>query len=213
MSEDNTADISRPDPTLIRQAASYPSATLHEAMGRKGALPYEIKPIAPNMKLCGPAVTVSCPPMENLAIHRAIYMTQPGDVLVVAVGGAHGGGYWGEVMTCAAQHRGISGLVIDGCVRDKALIQEMGFPVFSRGLSIRGTLKNEEGTINSPLSIGNIVITPGDLIVGDDDGVVVVPRQKIREAIEASQKREQKEEQFMKELAAGKSTLELLGLK
>lgn len=213
MSDTNPSPISRPDPELIRRATSYPSATLHEAMGRKGAFPNVIKPIGPGMMVCGPALTVSCPPMENLAIHRAIYMAEPGDVLVVTVGRGYEGGYWGEIMTFAAQQRKIAGLIIDGCVRDKSLIQEMKFPVFSRGLCIRGTVKNQEGTINQPVAIGNVVITPGDLIVGDDDGVVVVPRQDILETIDASEKREQKEEQFIKELAKGKSTLELLGLK
>jgi 4-hydroxy-4-methyl-2-oxoglutarate aldolase len=213
MPDTKVPNISRPDAALVQGAATYPSATLHEAIGRRGALPHDIKPIASKMKVCGPAITVNCPPMENLAIHRAIYMAQPGDVLVVTVGGAYGGGYWGEIMTFAAQQRKIAGLVIDGCVRDKTLIEEMGFPVFSRGLSIWGTVKNQEGTVNAPISIGGVVITSGDLVVGDDDGLVVVPRQEIATAIEASEQREQKEEQFMKELAKGKSTLELLGLK
>ena len=212
MAETN-ADFTRPDPTLIRRAASFPSATLHEAMGRKGAFPHDIKPIAPKMTLCGPALTVSCPPMDNLGIHRAIYLAQPGDVLVVRVGGGYEGGYWGEIMTFAAQQRGIAGLVIDGCVRDRDLIEEMGFPVFSRGLAIHGTIKKEKGVINRPLKIGEVLINPGDLLVGDSDGVVLVPQSEISRAIEASQQREDKEDQYKKELAEGKSTLEIIGLK
>ena len=213
MSDGHDTNLPRPDHALIARAATYPTATLHEAMGRKGALPHEIKPIASKMKICGPAVTVRCPAMQNLAIHRAIYRARPGDVLVVTVSGAYAGGYWGEIMTYAAQQRKIAGLVIDGCVRDKALIESMSFPVFARGLSIRGTLKDEEGAITEPVAIGDVVISPGDLIVGDEDGLVVVPHLEIWTAIEASEKREQKEEQFMKELEAGKSTLEILGLK
>ncbi len=212
MAETN-ADFTRPDPTLIRRAASFPSATFHEAMGRKGAFPHDIKPIAPKMNLCGPALTVSCPPMDNLGIHRAIYLAQPGDVLVVSVGGGYEGGYWGEIMTFAAQQRGIAGLVIDGCVRDRDLIEEMGFSVFSRGLAIHGTIKKEKGVINSPLMIGEILINPGDLLVGDSDGVVLVPQSEISRAVEASQQREDKEDQYKKELAEGKSTLEIIGLK
>ncbi len=212
MAETN-ADFTRPDPTLIRRAASFPSATLHEAMGRKGAFPHDIKPIAPKMTLCGPALTVSCPPMDNLGIHRAIYLAQPGDVLVVSVGGGYEGGYWGEIMTFAAQQRGIAGLVIDGCVRDRDLIEEMGFSVFSRGLAIHGTIKKEKGVINSPLMIGEILINPGDLLVGDSDGVVLVPQSEISRAVEASQQREDKEDQYKKELPEGKSTLEIIGLK
>jgi len=212
MAETN-ADFTRPDPALIRRAASFPSATLHEAMGRKGALPHDIKPIAPNMTLYGPALTVSCPPMDNLGIHRAIYLAEPGDVLVVSVGGGYEGGYWGEIMTFAAQQRKIAGLIIDGCVRDRDLIEEMGFPVFSRGLAIHGTIKKEKGVINSPLKIGEVLINSGDLLVGDSDGVVMVPQSEISQAIEASQQREDKEDDYKKELAAGKSTLEIIGLK
>ena len=212
MAETN-ADFTRPDPALIRRAASFPSATLHEAMGRMGALPHDIKPIAPKMTLCGPALTVSCPPMDNLGIHRAIYLAQPRDVLVVIVSEGYEVGYWGEIMTFAAQQRGIAGLVIDGCVRDRDLIEEMGFPVFSRGLAIHGTIKKEKGIINSPLMIGEILINPGDLLVGDSDGVVLVSQSEISPAIEASQQREDKEDQYKKELAEGKSTLEIIGLK
>ncbi len=212
MAETN-ADFARPDPALIRRAASFPSATLHEAMGRKGALPHDIKPIAPMMTLCGPALTVSCPPMDNLGIHRAIYLAEPGDVLVVSVGGGYEGGYWGEIMTFAAQQRKIAGLIIDGCVRDRDLIEEMGFPVFSRGLAIHGTIKKEKGVINSPLKIGEVLINSGDLLLGDSDGVVMVPQSEISQAIEASQQREDKEDDYKKELAAGKSTLEIIGLK
>lgn len=212
MAETNT-DFTRPDPALIRRAASFPSATLHEAMGRKGALPHDIKPIAPKMTLCGPALTVSCPPMDNLGIHRAIYLAQPGDVLVVSVSGGYEGGYWGEIMTFAAQQRKIAGLIIDGCVRDRDLIEEMGFSVFSRGLAIHGTIKKEKGVINSPLKIGEVLINAGDLLVGDSDGVVLVPQSEISQAIEASQQREEKEDDYKKQLAEGKSTLEIIGLK
>jgi 4-hydroxy-4-methyl-2-oxoglutarate aldolase len=212
MAETNT-DFTRPDPALIRRAASFPSATLHEAMGRKGALPHDIKPIAPKMTLCGPALTVSCPPMDNLGIHRAIYLAEPGDVLVVSVGGGYEGGYWGEIMTFAAQQRKIAGLIIDGCVRDRDLIEEMGFSVFSRGLAIHGTIKKEKGVINSPLKIGEVLINAGDLLVGDSDGVVLVPQSEISQAIEASQQREDKEDDYKKQLAEGKSTLEIIGLK
>ena len=212
MAETN-ADFNRPDPALIRRAATFPSATLHEAMGRKGALPHDIKPIAPKMTLCGPALTVSCPPMDNLGIHRAIYLAEPGDVLVVSVGGGYEGGYWGEIMTFAAQQRKIAGLIIDGCVRARDLIEEMGFPVFSRGLAIHGTIKKEKGVINSPLKIGEVLINPGDLLLGDSDGVVLVSQSEISQAIEASQQREDKEDDYKTELAAGKSTLEIIGLK
>lgn len=206
-----TKEILRPDRSVIQRASTFSSATLHEAMGKRGALSYGIKPLAPDMKLCGPAVTVGSPPIDNLMVHRAIYVAQAGDILVVWVGGGYEAGYWGEIMTCAAKQRGIAGLVIDGCVRDGALIQEMSFPVFSRGLSIRGTNKHGGGKINDPLTLGDVTIHPGDLIVGDGDGVVVVPRLEIPQVLEAAQKREEKEEEIKKELARGKTTLEIYG--
>ncbi|MGH7828853.1 MAG: 4-carboxy-4-hydroxy-2-oxoadipate aldolase/oxaloacetate decarboxylase [Candidatus Binatia bacterium] len=204
-------DIERPEAALVKRAAVFSSATLHEAMGRKGALPYGIKPIHPDMRLCGPAVTVSSSPIDNLMIHRAIYVAQPGDILVVVVGGHYEAGYFGEIMTYAAQQRGIAGFVIDGCVRDAALIHQMGFPVFARGLSIRGTKKEGVGHINQRITIGEIVISPGDLIAGDGDGLVVVPREEVSRAVAEAQKREEKEEHFKQELAGGKTTLDLYG--
>jgi 4-hydroxy-4-methyl-2-oxoglutarate aldolase len=203
--------FNRSDPDLVRRAAGFSSATLHEAMGRRGALSYGIKPIFPDMKLCGPVLTVSSPPVDNLTIHKAIYKAQEGDILLVVVGGVYEAGYWGEIMATAAQARGIAGLVIDGCVRDADLIHEMGFPVFSRGLSIRGTNKRGGGTINAPLFMDGTVVHPGDLIVGDRDGVVVVPAAEIAQVLEEARKREEKEEKIMKELRAGKTTLELYG--
>jgi 4-hydroxy-4-methyl-2-oxoglutarate aldolase len=206
-----TQEVARPEPALIQRAASFSSATLHEAMGRRGSLPYGIKPITPEMKLCGPAITVSSPPMDNLMLHKAIYVAQSGDILVAVVGGGYEAGYWGEIMTCAAQKRGVAGVVIDGCARDGELIHSIGFPVFSRGLSIRGTNKEGMGLINHPITIGEIVITPGDLIVGDGDGVVVVPHQEISQVLDEAQKREEKEERIKKDLSAGKTTLEIYG--
>ncbi|HYY24640.1 MAG TPA: 4-carboxy-4-hydroxy-2-oxoadipate aldolase/oxaloacetate decarboxylase [Candidatus Udaeobacter sp.] len=195
----------------LQRVSRYGSATLHEATGRKGALPHSIKPINPTMKICGPAVTVSSPPIDNLMLHQALYVAQPGTVLVVDVNRGYEAGYWGEIMTVAAQQRKIAGLVIDGCVRDADLIEKLGFPVFSRGLSIRGTDKKGGGHINSPIVIGDVTVHPGDLVVGDRDGVVVIPSEEIHSTLEASQKREAKEDQIMKELAAGKSTLEIYG--
>ena len=197
------------DPTIISRAIGYGTATLHEAMGRKGALPHHIKPISSRTKLAGPAVTVNSPPMDNLMLHQALYVAEPGTVLVVEVNRGYEGGYWGEIMTIAAQQRKIAGLVIDGCVRDADLIEQLGFPVFSRGLSVRGTDKQGGGHINSPIDVGDITIHPGDLVVGDRDGVVVVPAGEIASTLEAAQKREAKEAQTKKDLLAGKSTLEI----
>jgi 4-hydroxy-4-methyl-2-oxoglutarate aldolase len=201
--------MSQIDPTIISRALHFGTATLHEAIGKKGALPHRIKPIAPGMKLCGAAVTVTSPPMDNLMLHQALYVADPGTVLVVEVNRGYEGGYWGEIMTLAARQRRIAGLVIDGCVRDADSIEKLGFPVFSRGLSVRGTDKQGGGHINVPIVIGDITINPGDLVLGDRDGVIIVPAREAALAMEAAQKREAKEDQIKRDLLAGKSTLEI----
>lgn len=201
----------RPGTEQIRRAAQFSAATLLEAAGKKGALPSGIKPLAASMKICGPAVTVSSPPADNLTLHEAIYAAQPGDVLVVEVSGIHEAGYWGDIMTEAAICRGLQGLVIDGCVRDALDIQASGFPVFARGLCIRGTGKAGGGHINEPIKIGDVRIEPGDLIVGDCDGVVVIPAARVDEVLENAQKREAHENDVREQLRKGRTTLEIYG--
>ena len=198
---------------LIGEFLKQTSATVHEAMGRRGALPGAIKPISPAMRMCGPAFTVDSPPMDNLLLHQAIYAASPGDVLVVRVADYHEAGYWGEIMGVAAQARGLAGLVIDGGVRDSLELTAMGFPTFSRGLCIKGTLKHGGGALNKPLAIGSIVIEPGDIVIGDADGVVVVPRAEGHAVLEKSIQRVDKEAVIMQQLSDGKSTLEIYGLK
>lgn len=201
--------IERPAAALLGAAAKLPAATLHEAAGKIGALPCQIKPVAPGFKICGPAVTVHAPAGDNLWLHRAIYAAQAGDVLVVSVSDAYEHGYWGEIMSTAAQVRGLAGLVIDGCVRDQRLLAQIGFPVFARGLCIRGTEKDfgARGWINAPIRLGDVTVDPGDLIVGDEDGAVCIPRARIAQVIGASQAREAAEAQQLARLQAGESTL------
>ena len=165
-------------PELLAQAAKIASSTIHEAAGRIGALPSAIKAVAPGMRICGPAFPVKGPPLDNLALHFGIDEAQPGDVIIADVGGHYEGGYFGEVMCTSARARKLGGLVIDGCVRDGAELAEMGWPVFARGLAMRGTLKDLNGDlrINERIAIGEAIIEPGDLVVGDTDGVVVIPK-------------------------------------
>ena len=150
-------------------------------------------------------------PGDNLLLHKAIASATTGDVLVVNVSGHYESGYWGENMTVAAQARGLRGLVIDGCVRDADPIEALGFPVFCRGLCIHGTTKFGRGTLNQPIVICNVTIQPGDIIVGDCDGVVVVPRDRLDETISAALTREAKEANTMTKLREGKTTLEIYG--
>jgi 4-hydroxy-4-methyl-2-oxoglutarate aldolase len=205
----------RTDAALVQSAAALPAATLHEAAGRIGALPGSIRPVDPVFRISGPAVTVTCPNGDNLWIHRALCAAQPGDVLVIQTGPGADYGYWGEVMSTAARAIALGGLIIDGCVRDAPLLREIGFPVFARGLCIRGTIKDTEarGWINAPVLIGGIVIAAGDLIVGDEDGVVAVPQRIAATVIEAALAREIKEANMCRKLDAGAKTLDLLGLR
>ncbi len=209
----SSPDYTRPDAKLITAIGVFPSATIHEAMGRKGALPAAIKPVAPGMTVCGPAVTVSAKPFNNINLHRAIALAKEGDVLVVEVGGGYEGGYFGEIMATAAVARKLGGLVIDGCVRDADLLEEIGFPVFARGFAIQGTLKQDGGSVNAVITLGEVEIAPGDVVVGDRDGVVAVPQGILAEAIAASQAREDKEANTIAEIKAGKTTMELYGWK
>jgi 4-hydroxy-4-methyl-2-oxoglutarate aldolase len=206
-------DIERVGRDVAQAAAAFPTATLHEAAGKIGALPHAIKPIAMSFRLSGPALTVHSPGGDNLWLHRALYVARPGDVLVVSVSGAHNHGYWGEIMSTAARHRGLAGLVIDGCVRDGVLLETIGFPVFARGLCIRGTGKDFDarGWINAPTLFDDVTVMPGDLIVGDADGVMCVPRERAEEVVTSSGARDQAEARALDRLNAGETTLNIFG--
>ncbi|HTW88043.1 MAG TPA: RraA family protein [Candidatus Binataceae bacterium] len=196
----------------MARLARFSTATLVECLhDYSAALPSAIKPIDPRMKLCGRAVTVSTPGGDNLMLHRAIYAAQRGDVLVVEAAGQFEFGYWGDVMTQAARARKLGGLVIDGCVRDLREITASHFALFARGGCIRGTSKRGGGHLNQPIVIGDSRIEPGHFIVGDRDGVVVIPPDRAAQVIEAAAHRVKHETAMKRELAAGESTLALHG--
>ncbi|MEI6410789.1 MAG: 4-carboxy-4-hydroxy-2-oxoadipate aldolase/oxaloacetate decarboxylase [Bacteroidota bacterium] len=196
---------------MVEKLRQFSAATLHEALGKTGNLPSAIKPISQNMKICGPAYPVRTMPRDNVLLHRAYAYAQPGDVIVADCSGFYEAGYWGDLMSLGAKMRGIEGLVIDACVRDADDIEAMGFPVFSRGLCIVGTSNHGDGTLNEPIIIGNCLINPGDFIVGDRDGVVVVPQNRVEEAIEKAAAREAKEENTRLQLRAGKTSIQIYG--
>lgn len=204
-------DIERTSASVVAAAQALPTATLHEAGGRIGVLPSAIKPVAATFRVCGPAVTVHSPGGDNLWLHRALYVAQPGDVLVVHVSGDYDFGYWGEIMSCAAKARGLAGLVIDGCVRDGGILADFGLPVFARGLCIRGTGKDygARGWVNFPVVFGDLTVNAGDLIVGDTDGVVAIPRERAEEVVAAAGQREAKEAAILDRIRAGERTLEV----
>lgn len=202
------------DPHLVEAARSLDAATLHEAAGKIGVLPPAIKPVVAGFKICGTAVPVQSPGGDNLWLHRALYVAQPGDVLVIHVAGQYEHGYWGEIMSTAAKARGLAGMLIDGCVRDVTLLEQIGFPVFARGLCIRGTGKDFAalGHINAPTSFGDVTVHAGDLILGDADGVVCIPRAQVPTTLEAARKRALREAAECVQLAGNSiSTLALYG--
>ena len=168
-------------------------ATVHEAQGRVGLLSPEIRPIKAGLKLVGRAVTVFATPGDNVMIHVAMEQCEPGDVMVVAVNSRSECGYFGDLLATLMQARGIAGLVIDSGVRDLADLRQMGIPVFSRCISAQGTVKETLGDVNVPVVCGGQVINPSDLIVGDDDGVVVVRRHELDSVAQKSEAREDKE--------------------
>ena len=202
-------DIKRPPKELIELFKEIGTATVHEASGRKGAVDYAIKPITGGVRLCGPAFMVQCHPGDNLMLHKALERAQPGDVLVASVGGCYGFGYWGGLMATSAVAKKLGGLAIDGCIRDSSEIIKMGFPIFCRGFSIRGTTKTVLGLINHPTLFGGVLVQPGDLILGDDDGVVVVERMECEAVLEKSIKRIEAEKLKSEKLKAGVTSVEL----
>lgn len=206
------SNIERVSKDLVEALSRYGTPTICESNGGKGALAHYIRPIRPGMKLCGSVVTVMTHPGDNLMVHKAIYVAQPGDVLLVHTSSCLEAGFWGGIMTTAAIQRKIAGLVTDGAVRDTDEIERIGFPVFSQAISMKGTTKAHLGTINHPISFGDVRVEPGDIIVGDSDGVVVVSRQNIPGVLKLAGQREDKEQKITAELQRGKTTLELYGL-
>jgi 4-hydroxy-4-methyl-2-oxoglutarate aldolase len=203
--------IQRVPKELVEKYKRLSSATIYEASGAKGALSSRMKPISPDMTVCGPAVTVKVKPRDNLLLHKAIYVARSGDVLVADAEGFTEAGAWGEIMAVAAKARGIAGFVFHGAVRDCQAMSELGFPVFCCAVSIKTTEKISLGWINHPLILDNVEIRPGDLIFGDRDGVVVVSREEAEDVLEKSLAREEKEKKIKERLRKGESTLDIYG--
>lgn len=190
------------------------SASLHEAAGRAGALPSHIKPLCSRMTLAGPALPVRCPPGDNLWIHRALLEARPGDILVVDCGSGDEFGYWGEIMATSALAQGVAGLVITGGVRDSLALIELGLPTFSGRVCIRGTGKDPagDGAVGAPVTIGDVLIRKGDLIVGDADGVLALAAADAAQTVASARERDRKEIEILARVRAGEPTLEVYNL-
>jgi len=205
--------IERTPLELVDALAPIGTATVHEAMGRRGYLGADITPIQTDVRVAGTAVTVLCHPGDNGMIHAAVEQCRPGDVMVVAhtAPSTHGG--FGDLLATSVMARGVRGLVTDAGVRDTADLREMGFPVWSQHVSCQGTVKNTPGSVNVPIRIGEELVNPGDVVCADDDGVVVVARAEAAWALEQSQARLEKEEASRRKLEAGELGLDFYGLR
>lgn len=196
----------------MEQLLKLGTSTLCEASGQSNiSFTTKLRPAWPGARMAGPAWPVVCAPGDNLAIHHGLASAPEGSVLIVDGAGVETG-YWGEVLTVQAQYAKLAGLVINGCVRDVDAIQARGFPVFARGISMVGTVKACAPSWGSTMNMLGVEVAPGDMIIADTDGVVVLPKAHFDRTVEAAVAREEKEARFLERLAEGATTLELMGL-
>lgn len=205
--------IDRSSPDVIDQLAPIGTATVHEAIGRRGFAGADLTPIQQGTRIAGSAVTVLSHPGDNLMIHAAVEVCQPGDVLVVTTTAPSTHGMFGDLLATSLMVRGVRGLIIDAGVRDTADLREMGFPVWARHIGCQGTVKNTPGSVNVPVVLGGLTVNPGDVVCADDDGVVIVDRGEAEWALGKSNDRLAKEEATRAQLESGELGLDFYGLR
>jgi 4-hydroxy-4-methyl-2-oxoglutarate aldolase len=213
MSHQVVRRIRRPETEVVRVLGELGVATVHEAQGRSGLMRPYMRPIYSSAKLTGTAVTVSCQPGDNLMIHAAVEVCEPGDVLVVAPTSESTDGMFGELLGVSCRAHGIVGLIVDAGVRDTADLTVMQFPVWAKCVSAQGTVKASAGSVNVPIVCAGAIVNPGDVVVGDADGVVVVPRQTAAEIAKLGEQRRAKEEKTRERLGKGELGVDFYDLR
>lgn len=206
-------NIQRAEAALVDELNRFGVATIHEAQGRKGLFAASIRPIQQGSVISGSAITVLVAPGDNWMFHVAVEQCRPGDILVVAPSSPCTDGYFGDLLATSLKAHGVRALVIDAGVRDTHTLREMGFPVWSRAISPRGTIKETLGSVNLPLVCGGQLVHPGDVVVADDDGVVIVRRTEVQQVVEASRARADLEEQKALRLAKGELGLDIYNMR
>ena len=206
-------NIDRADRAAVEKLSRFGVATIHEAMGRVGLMKPYMRPIYTGAHLCGSAVTVLLHPGDNWMMHVAAEQLQQGDVVVAACSAGNSDGFFGELLATSFRARGAKGLVIEGGVRDVKELATMQFPVFSSAISAKGTVKATLGSVNIPVVCGGALVNPGDVVVADDDGVVVVPAALAQQAADAAEAREANEAGKRRRLAAGELGLDMYNMR
>jgi regulator of RNase E activity RraA len=196
--------INRPPRDLVDPFKEFGTTNVVDSLGRFGAMDYTIKPLIPGVKLVGTAITVRSRPGDNLLIYKAIELAEPGDIIVIGNYSYETSSTWGDITSMMARARGIAGVVTDGLARDIAGIREVGLPIFARGLIPNSPMKDGPGDINIPVSCGGVIVNPGDVVVGDDDGVVVVPKALAESTIAKTRDLLAKEAKTMQNIREGR---------
>lgn len=205
--------VVRPSQEMLEEYSQLDTSTIYEAQGKQGLFSHELKPTIQGVKLYGPAVTVTCPTGDNLMVHAAIEVCKPGDILVISTIGESIAGMVGELIASALIKRGVKGIITEAGIRDVAQLRELGFPVWTRSIYSQGNTKSKGGWVNAPAVCGGILVNPGDLIMADDDGVVVVKREDMQTTLEASKARVKKEEITKQKIARGELSLDFYNLR